>query len=274
MHNRFEGWYFKHQKDGRTLALIPGRSREHAFIQVVTDGWARNTVYPLDAYQRRDHLTIAGNTFARDGIELVIKQSGISLTGRLDYGRLTPIRSDIMGPFRFFPMECRHSVVSMNHRLSGRLLVNGEVWDFEDGRGYIEGDSGRSFPSRYAWVQCCFGDECSIMASIARIPFAGLRFWGCICALWLDGREYRLATYLGARIREISSGRLEITQGRLRLVIEATPSKGHGLPAPDHGKMCRVIHETPSATVRFCLTRDSQVIFDRVSPCASFEYVE
>ena len=37
MNNGFEGFYFKHQADGMTLALIPGRSRREAFIQVVTN---------------------------------------------------------------------------------------------------------------------------------------------------------------------------------------------------------------------------------------------
>lgn len=28
----FEGWYFKHQKDGDMIALIPGRAESGAFV--------------------------------------------------------------------------------------------------------------------------------------------------------------------------------------------------------------------------------------------------
>ena len=77
-----------------------------------------------------------------------------------------------MGPFKYFPMECRHGIISMRHTLEGRLKLNGKEIDFTNGLGYIEKDSGRSFPSSYVWVQANdFDEPCSIMASVADIPF-------------------------------------------------------------------------------------------------------
>lgn len=67
----------------------------------------------------------------------------------------TPLRSDIMGPFRFLPgMECSHGVISMGHSLEGKLDLNGKRIDFSGGTGYVETDRGRSFPSAYLWTQC------------------------------------------------------------------------------------------------------------------------
>jgi len=62
MRNRFEGWYYKHQANGKSLALIPGRSGDGAFVQVVTDDTAFYIPFPLSHYQelhlecRRQHI--------------------------------------------------------------------------------------------------------------------------------------------------------------------------------------------------------------------------
>ena len=61
---------------------------------------------------------------------------GLSLHGALQCGPFTPLKSDIMGPFRFLPgMECSHGVISMGHTLEGTLTLNGAVLDFAGGTG-------------------------------------------------------------------------------------------------------------------------------------------
>ena len=40
MSGRFDGRCFKNQVNGKTLALIAGKSQENAFVQVVTDSRA------------------------------------------------------------------------------------------------------------------------------------------------------------------------------------------------------------------------------------------
>jgi len=197
--NQFEGWYFKHQASGNSLAIIPGKSLDSAFILVVSNYNSYHIPYPLNEYHKNEnhqvfHLRIGDSIFTHTGIFLNIHHPDLALTGEIAYTNLTPIENDIMGPFRFFPMECRHGVVSMNHNLKGSVILNGEQQDFTSGKGYIESDSGRSFPKWYTWMQCnAFDSDVSIMASVAQIPFYGLHFWGCICVVWLNGREYRLA---------------------------------------------------------------------------------
>lgn len=275
MRDFFEGWYYKHQKGDKILALIPGRTKDAAFIQVVTGEHAYHIPYPVKDFHKNDIVYISGNTFSSKGIRLNIHTDVLHITGELTYTGLTPISSDIMGPFRFLPMECRHTIISMNHSLQGRLVCNGQEMDFDEGKGYIEGDRGYSFPEKYAWVQCnAFQSDCSIMVSIARIPFCGLRFWGCICIIWLGGREYRLATYQRAQVVCLQKGRLELKQGKYRLIAEMPDTLGHGLHAPDKGVMRRTIHEVPACRVRFRFYEGETVLLDEIGEYASFEFVE
>jgi hypothetical protein len=37
----FEGWYFKHQKEGESLAFIPGHAESGAFIQMISSSGSR-----------------------------------------------------------------------------------------------------------------------------------------------------------------------------------------------------------------------------------------
>jgi hypothetical protein len=37
MRPAFKGWYYKQQANGKTLAAIPGKSSDGAFIMVITD---------------------------------------------------------------------------------------------------------------------------------------------------------------------------------------------------------------------------------------------
>ena len=203
----FEGWYFKHQNpQGQTLALIPAfhidrDGRRTASLQVISKDQAWWLEYPeaqLQVSRQPFQVQTGQSSFGSQGIDLHIQQDNLSLCGSLHYGPFTALRSDIMGPFRFFAgMQCAHGVISMGHSLSGALELNGEHLDFSDGIGYIETDRGRSFPTKYLWTQCVWDgpDQGSLMLAIATIPLPVGGFTGCICSVLYHGQEYRLATY-------------------------------------------------------------------------------
>ena len=280
----FEGWYFKHQApDGALLALIPAlhvdaAGTRTASLQVVTDGgswWLPYSGEALQAAEGLFQIWLGGNLFNRKGLWLELEAEGLSLRGELRYGPFTPLRSDIMGPFRLAPgMECRHGVVSMGHRLEGTLTLNGKAIDFTGGTGYIETDRGRSFPTRYLWTQCAWKEErnSSLMLSVADVPLGRARFTGCICAALYGGREYRLATYLGARAERWSEGGALITQGKYRLAVELLEGRGQPLRAPALGDMSRTIRESLSAVARYRLWEGDALLFDHTDSRASFEY--
>ena len=79
-----------------------------------------------------------------------------------------------MGPFSHLSfMECNHAILSMKHSVSGILMFNGKILNFDQGIGYIEKDWGTSFPSSYLWCQAndFFTRTTSFFLSIATIPF-------------------------------------------------------------------------------------------------------
>ena len=277
----FEGWYFKCQTpDGRAVALIPAfhicKNKEpYASIQVITKEQAWYLEYPASAFtSRRDrlHIEIGANRFSDGGVLLNVQRNGLSLHGRVEFGPLQMLKSDIMGPFRWLAnMECAHSVISMKHTLQGQLELNGSVFNFSEGNGYMEADRGRSFPSTYLWTQCLW-DNCSLMLSVATIPLGKLHFTGCICGIILQGKEYRLATYRGVRVLDWGCKGAVLCQGNYRLEVALLEQKPQPLRAPSDGNMSRTIHESLCARVRYRFWQGDRLLFDHTDDHASFEY--
>jgi len=265
----FQGRYYKHQKGDEIVALIAGRSEDAAFVQLIDRSLSRCFFYPLSDYEKTDRsIRIGPNTFAAEGVHLDIEREKSRISANLRYGPFTPIRSDIMGPFRFLPMQCKHGIVSMRHDVDGLIQINGQTVDYSGGVGYIEQDSGRSFPSEYLWVQC-LEDDCSISLSIADIPFCGFRFTGCIGVILYQGKEYRLATYRGVKIERYEPTSVHLRQGNYRLEVDL--SSFHPLPlcAPNKGKMNRTIEECVACGAIFTFIEGEKALFqlrsDRVS---------
>lgn len=279
----FEGWYFKHALDGQTLALIPSfhldaNGRREAMLQIVCDRQAYGVSFPADVFSAettRLSVRIGDSRFSAEGVELRIQRPDISLQGSLQYGPLTPLGSDIMGPFRHIPtMQCNHGVISMRHAVRGTLRLQGETIRLDGAVGYIETDWGHSFPSRYLWTQCNLfaAADLSIMASAATIPLGPFVFPGCICSIRHQGREYRLATYRGAHIKRFTPQWLEIRQHPYTFTAQCLCQQPVALQAPIAGAMGRVIRESPAAAVRYRLFAKGELLFDQTGAAAGFEY--
>ncbi len=270
----YEGWYLKQQQGDAMLAVIPGRAQDRAFIQIITSNTSHYVEYPLETFRKDDRMRVGGSLFSPDGIDVDVRTPDVELRGRLRYRGRTPLRYDIMGPFALLPMETKHTVFSMRHRVDGEVEYNGRTLTFRDGAGYMEGDRGHSFPSSYTWVQSVdFERDASVMVSIAAIPLGLVRFTGCIAVVCIDGREYRFATYLGVRIAESSASAIRLTQGGMDLRVELPDDAGHRLQAPQQGAMERPIRESPSVPARFRFAKNGEVLLDAESPHTSFELV-
>lgn len=277
MRDYFCGWYLKCQNEKQTIAVIPAyhitNGKKTCSLQVITDDRSWNVTFPYSEFRMEDSgVEIGRNHFGRDGITLDLHTPEISAAGTLSFGLFAPIRYDIMGPFKYVPfMECRHSVFSMKHTVNGTLEVNGCVYEFENGVGYIEGDRGYSFPKEYVWTQCCFR-EGSVMLSVADIPFCGIHFAGVISAIHYQGKEYRIGTYLGARAVFIREGEVVVKQGNKKLTVKRLEKKGHPLAAPVGGDMSRTIHETAACRAYFHYQEAGKTIFEFEAENAAFEY--
>ena len=284
----FEGWYLKcvDAASSQVLALIPGVSHDraggtsHSFVQVVRPGGTTAYLsYPIDAFtfdRKRFSVAVGPNTFSDSGVSLDLDCDGMRLTGQVGFGSWVPwpvhaTSPGIMGPYRFVPrMEGYHGVCSLDHALTGALELNGELLDFEGGRGYAEKDWGRSFPSSWVWAQSNHFDRhhVSVTVSVAKIPWMGSSFVGFIAGAWISGTLYRFTSYTGAKLMAFQSwfdGAAMTYEDRdFRLEVELDGATAAPLKAPSHGRMVARADESLDATMRVKLTslRDGVVLLD------------
>lgn len=291
----FEGWYFKLVDSTREnlWAIIPGIYRDrdpaldHAFVMTLNGRGHEVTFhrYPVSAFAAaRDtfHIRIGPNLFATDFLTLNLP----GCHGHLTFSELTPWpvswrAPGIMGWYGWFPMECYHGIVSLDHMISGSLHHNNQAVRFDGGRGYIEKDWGRNFPQTWIWLQANLfaAPGVALTASIARIPFYGRVFPGFIIGLALNGRLYRFTTYLGATLQRVSvTGKrvqIAVHNREHRLTIEAEQGETALLPAPTPGRgMVPRVAEAVAATLRLRLSdRHGSTLFTGESCCAGMEVV-
>ena len=276
-HSYFCGWYYRCQSDTQTLAIIPSvhktKDGNHCAIQLIMDAEAFHVPFPYRDFRKdRSQIEIGSNRFEDAGIHLDIHTPELHAIGDLRFGPFSPLRYDIMGPFRYVPfMQCRHSVFSMKHTVHGEISINGMPYIFRDATGYMEGDRGHSFPKEYLWTQCSF-PEGSLMLSVADIPFGPFRFTGIIGIVHLHGKEYRIATYLGAKPVRITPGKIIVRQGNFTLTIEPEAFSGDPLQAPVGGAMHRTIYEHPSCKVYYRFEINRKTLLELDAPNAAFEY--
>jgi len=293
----FEGWYIKcvDGAEEHPLAFIPGVSHDaaggtsHSFVQVVKAGGETTYLeYPLEAFaydRQRFEVRVGPNVFSAAGVELDIDRDGIEVRGALHFGpwRPWPVTlavPGIMGPFRFVPcMECYHGVCSLDHSVGGTLTVDGVRASFDGGRGYVEKDWGRSFPSSWVWAQSNHFDRpgISVSVSVAKNHWMGSSFVGFIAGVLIDGTLYRFTTYTGAKLTAFASweccARMTYADKDFRLDVEVDGAVPSALKAPRHGRMVARADESLGATMRATLTRlsDGEVLLD---DCGLFAGVE
>lgn len=276
----FEGWYFRQQVGGQVVALIPAmhidaKGERSASIQIITDRFSDRVTYPIEAFHAREdslYVTIDGNRFSEEGIAVNIRTDRLEVSGQLVYGALARPKYDMMGPFRYVPnMQCRHRVFSMAHTVWGLLTINGEDVIFENAYGYLEGDRGSSFPKRYLWTQSMLEGGISVMLSVADIPVAGRVFHGIIGFVYMEGREYRIATYLGAKVERMEKQLVCVRQGEYLLQVELLQENPRPLYAAVNGTMSRMIKESASARVRYQFYKKGRAVFDCIGAYAGYE---
>ncbi|WP_367923984.1 tocopherol cyclase family protein [uncultured Ruthenibacterium sp.] len=279
MRDSFCGWYFKCQSNNQTLAFIPALHASggtvHCSLQVICPDGSWTIPFPHNAFQKekgRFAWKIGDCRFGREGITLHLNSEGCHATGEVRFGPFEPVSYDVMGPLGKLPLlECRHTVVSMRHRVDGQIIINGKVYRFENALGYIEGDRGSSFPKEYAWTHCFFEDG-SLMLSVADVPLGPVHFTGTIAIVHWHGQEYRLASYLGARVLKKQNGELLIRQGTALLCAKMMDKHALPLAAPIKGQMERTIRENVSCRSYYHFQKNRKTLFCFLSPDASFEF--
>jgi hypothetical protein len=298
----FEGWYFKLVDAQETvrLAVIPGvyyardPKEDHAFIQVLdgTSGQSSYHSYPMEQFWAATtgfDIRIGSNHFNASGMTLDIAEPDRTLQGEIRFRAPAPISwpvtvlsPGIMGWYAWVPfMECYHGVVSFDHGLEGVLKLGSQRCDFTSGRGYIEKDWGRSFPSAWIWTQTNHFQHTGtcLTASIAIIPWLGNAFPGFIIGLWHNDRLFHFSTYSGANTQVLEIGadrvRWEVTNRSHTLELIAYRAHGGLLKAPTPSGMDRRIAETLDARVAVRLSQrraqGSHILFEEEGRNAGLE---
>lgn len=253
--NRFFGKYYKFISDDRfCFAVIKSHANEGDMLQVITPSKASFITDPSS-------MKIEGNVIAFD-----INQEDISIKGTITLGELHPLKKKVMGPFTYLPMECRHEIYSMHHTLKGNLLIDGKEISFNNGIGYIEGDSGTNFPKRYVWYNSVTREATATFA-LASIPLFGfIHFTGILCFIKTKEKEYYLSTYNGAKLKKISEEEIIISKGKHSFVLKMNTRDGHLLKAPVKGNMDRYIKENLNTLTTYTLLQVED-------PLSSLEYM-
>lgn len=291
--NYFEGWYFKMVNDAETsaFAVIPGiaiksRLKRHSFIQIL-DGKKRTAhyhKYDIETFKSnsdRFKIAIGENHFSENGLRVNLPgfKANLQFSGNVSWPNhwYSP---GIMGPYTFLPlMECYHGIVSMDHRITGQIEVNGEVLDFSNGRGYIEKDWGKSFPSAYVWIQTNHFSQpgISLKVSVARIPYLSYSFIGFIAGIWLGDRLIQFTTYNRSVLlkSKIDTKKVELVMEnkKFRLEILARREAGTTLASPILGMMDGRIEESMNSEIEVNLIdrKSGQSIFNDVGRNAGLE---
>ena len=110
------------------------------------------------------------------------------------------------------------------------------------------------------------------MLSVADIPIAGIHFTGIIGTVLWQGKEYRMATYLGAKAVQIQNNMVRIKQGNLELEARLLEASGRPLKAPAKGDMIRTIHESASCRAFYRFRKKGCTLFAFETDRASFEF--
>lgn len=279
----FEGWYFKliNQSGTEAMAVIPGiamdeQGNKQAFIQIL-DGKRKTAQYhkfPFESFtasKKSFEISIGENHFSSHTIQLNLENINGSLrfNGNIPWPKyfLSP---GIMGPYSFVPyMECYHGIVSMNHQIEGSLMLNGNSINFTNGKGYLEKDWGKSFPSSYIWLQSnhFFEEAVSLKCSVAKIPWLGSSFVGFIAGLWWRNKFYRFTTYNRSKLVKAFANleyvEIEMENPRYHLEIITVRDAPTALASPILGLMDGRIEETMNATIHIKLSekRSGKILY-------------
>lgn len=278
--NYFEGWYIKStdKENDLSIALIPGVahfSKDESFVQY-------NIVYKEQDFSgkitfRRDEFEIVGYpqnivmpkfVFNEKGVKASLKNKSDHIMLDLDFGLFLPIEQSlyapsIMGPLEYLNMPCSHDIISMKHRVTGTVVINGEKIEIEKGAGYIEKDRGSTFPDKYVWAHSngfAENNDATLFLSVAKVDKGPFSKNGAI-AIYHDGeREHRFASYSGSilkvAVNEDQSGYTVIlTDLFKRLEVSVSLSNARELIAPMNAGMDYPIKETVKSDITVDFSR-------------------
>ena len=103
------------------------------------------------------------------------------------------------------------------------------------------------------------------MLSVATIPLGNLKFIGIISVVSFENKEYKFATYYGAKLKKYDVNNdsidIEIKQGNKTLSVSSLSENSNFLLAPSKGKMNKEILESISSKIDVQIKENDKIIF-------------
>lgn len=287
----FEGWFCKIDdvKNGLMFSIIMGysthKSTKHAFIQF-QDNLKNDTAYisyPIENITCKENpfvLQIGKNELSQTGLLLDFEMEGTIVRGSFKFSSFSTIKQsilkpNIMGFLTYFPNECNHSIISMNHKVHGDLQIGNQSWKIKDARGYIEKDWGTGFPKEYVWVHANDWENSSVVFSYATVPILGKYAKGFFLVLHNDGKEYRFSSIEGSKLihfyASVDSFTATIKKRDILITLKAKQFNPVLLVSPEYGEMKSHIKESLEGTLEIVLETKNQDVVNLSSQRASID---
>lgn len=278
----------RHKKHPSGLTAPGGN---HAFLQVLdgvtaTSAYHRYEVDDFRPAADRFALELGPHSFAKN--RLKIDLPGLQLDLRFEAVKPWPKRTlapGVMGWYGFVPrMQCYHGLVSLHHELRGTISVGGRVHDAAGGIGYTEKDWGSGFPDAWIWCQSNHltgtNQPCSLMASVASIPWLGSSFTGFLATFLFEGELFYFTTWAGAQVqttfdKEQGTVTLHFSSLEAQLIVTGHPSAGGDLVSPVTGSaMTGKINESLRAELEVEFWRYEHLVYAGRASWAGLEVSE
>ncbi|MBT5088718.1 MAG: hypothetical protein HN693_03760 [Micrococcales bacterium] len=292
--NYFEGWYFKFVSDDlkQKWAVIPGvflglqgSDTHEAFVQVLngTTGESYYVTYPIEEFEAaadKFEVRVGPNRFSARGAVLDVGplKGEIKIESELVPWPVKLSSPGIMGWYGMVPMmECFHGLVSFNHKVSAKLEVDGKPAAFS-GKGYIEKDWGKNFPSGYIWLHSNHLEndpEASLVASAAIIPWLNSSFRGFIMGFHHSGKLHAWTTYNKSKELDLKMDdthvHWSVTGEAGTLTISALRARGGLLHAPLRTAMHQRVEETMDSVFEVKHEKDGVILKQGTMKAAAME---
>lgn len=287
----FEGWFSKidDPANGLMFSVIWGysthRETKHAFIQFQDNlkHESKYVAYPMEELSWTTHpfvLQIGKNRLTEKSMHLELEKDEVRIFGDFSFGALAAIKRsilkpNIMGWLTYFPNECNHSIISMDHTVQGSLTIGEHSWQIRDAHGYMEKDWGTGFPKEYVWAQVNDWEKSSLAFGYATVPMLGKHAKGFFLVLHHEGKEYRFSSIECSKMFDFQvtqdSFAAIIKKGDYLLHLKAKQFNPVMLASPTYGEMKSYIKESLDGRLELLLEKNNEEIVSLSSDRASID---
>lgn len=258
--------------------LLQGRE-EYAFIQISSNQSELSHIikYPIELVSyTNDSIMIENNILSAEFIQLDLKDEHFHLVGKITFAKGKQIdttiwRPGLMGPFKFLPfLKSYHEVLSLTHPIMGELEFNGKMFNFNEGKGAMDKDWGRSFPNVWIWMQCNHfqNHDAALMVGVARMPIYLNYYTAFAVPFYFNDKVETYANYTGAHIAKLYRYKgyihLIITEKSKVIDLKIFGKEDIPLVASPMGNPIRDIYEYTGAKVEVKVTQGGRVVFEDI----------